>query len=192
VLAVLFLRGPNTVNELRARTDRAHRFADNEQVVDTLRRLDEKGLVRELARQPGQRETRWTHLLAAEQAPPPSLEDVIDAYNAAWNRHDLDGILALHAEGMVFENHNAGERAEGAAVRAHITEIFANWPDLRFTGRSLYVGEDFVVQEWTAHATHPSGRELTWEGVDLFPFRDGRILRKDVYSNASRRIPEQL
>ena len=36
------------------------------------------------------------------------------------------------------------------------------------------------------------GAELTWEGVDIFPFRDGKILRKDVYSNASRRVPEQL
>ncbi len=192
ILAVLFLRGPNTVNELRTRTDRAHRFADNEQVVSTLERLAEKGLVRELERQPGQRETRWQHLLAAEEAPPPTLEDVIDAYNEAWNRHDLDGIVALHAPGMVFENHSAGERAEGAAVRAHIAEIFANWPDLRFTGRSLYAGSDFVVQEWTAYATHPSGTEVTWEGVDIFPFEDGKILRKDVYSNASRRIPEQL
>ncbi len=93
---------------------------------------------------------------------------------------------------MVFQNYNAGERAEGDAVRAHIGAIFENWPDLRFTGRSLYVGDDFVVQEWTAHATHPNGTELTWEGVDIFPFKNGKILRKDVYSNASRRVPEQL
>ena len=192
ILAVLFLRGPNTVNELRARTDRAHKFADNEQVASTLAGLDEKGFVRELERQPGQRETRWTHLLEAAPDAPLSLEDVIDAYNEAWNRHDLDAIMALHAPGMVFENHNAGERAEGAAVRAHIAAIFENWPDLRFTGRSLYVGEDFVVQEWTAYATHPTGKELTWEGVDLFPFKNGKILRKNVYSNASRRVPEQL
>jgi hypothetical protein len=192
LLGVLFLRGPQTVNELRTRTERAHAFAGNDDVAATLGRLAEQGFVRELPRQPGQRETRWLHLLEAEQTAPPTLEDVIDAYNEAWNRHDLDGIVALHAPGMVFENHNAGERAEGDAVRSHIATIFENWPDLRFTGRSLYVGEGFVVQEWTAYATHPSGKELTWEGVDLFPFKDGKILRKDVYSNASRRVPEQL
>ena len=192
LLAVLFLRGPQTVNELRSRTARAHAFADEEQVGETLRALAEAELVRELERRPGQRESRWMHLLAEEEKPPPTLEDVIDAYNEAWNRHDLDGIVALHAPGMVFENWNAGERAEGDAVRAHIAEIFRNWPDLRFTGRSLYVGENFAVQEWTAYATHPSGRELTWEGVDIFPFAGGKILRKDVYSNASRRVPEQL
>ena len=73
-----------------------------------------------------------------------------------------------------------------------VLDWLANWPDLRFTGRSLYVGADFVVQEWTAYATHRSGKELTWEGVDVFPFKDGKILRKDVYSNASRRVTEQL
>ena len=147
---------------------------------------------RELPREPGQRETRWTHLLAAEERAEPTLEDVIDAYNEAWNMHDLEAIVALHAPGMVFQNYNAGEHAEGDAVHTHIGRIFENWPDLRFTGRSLYVGEDFVVQEWTAHATHPGGTELTWEGVDIFPFKNGKILRKDVYSNASRRVPEQL
>lgn len=189
LLAVLFLRGPQTVNELKTRTQRAHTIDD---VGAVLNELAEAGLVRELERQPGQRETRWLHLLAEEEKPPPTLEDVIDAYNEAWNRHDLDGIVALHAPGMVFENWNAGERAEGDAVRGHIAQIFENWPDLRFTGRSLYVGETFVVQEWTAYATHPSGKELTWEGVDIFPFKGGKILRKDVYSNASRRVPEQL
>jgi uncharacterized protein YceH (UPF0502 family) len=192
LLAMLFLRGAQTVNELRTRTARAHAFADNEQVAETLARLVEPELVRELPRESGQRETRWMHLLAAEERAALTLEDVIDAYNEAWNRHDLDAIVSFHAPGMVFENYNAGERAEGDAVRGHIGAIFENWPDIRFTGRSLYVGADFVVQEWTAHATHPSGTELTWEGVDLFPFKDGKILRKDVYSNASRRVPEQL
>ncbi len=192
LLAMLFLRGPQTVNELRTRTARAHAFADNDQVAETLARLAETELVRELQRESGQREARWTHLLAAEGPSTPSLEDVIDAYNEAWNRHDLDGIVALHAPEMVFENWNAGERAEGGAVRAHIGAIFENWPDLRFTGRSLYVGDDFVVQEWTAYATHPNGTELSWEGVDIFPFKNGKILRKDVYSNAARRVPEQL
>jgi uncharacterized protein len=192
LLAMLFLRGPQTVNELRTRTARAHAFADNAQVAETLARLAEAELVRELPRETGQRELRWTHLLAAEERAAPTLEDVIDAYNEAWNKHDLEGIVSLHAPDMVFENWNAGERAEGDQVRAHIGEIFENWPDLRFTGRSLYVGEDFVVQEWTAYATHPNGTELSWEGVDIFPFRNGKILRKDVYSNASRRVSEQL
>ena len=69
VLAVLMLRGPQTSSELRANTDRLHRFADVSSVeafLDELAaRSEEKGgpLVVKLPRAPGAREARWTHLL---------------------------------------------------------------------------------------------------------------------------------
>ena len=55
---------------------------------------------------------------------PEALRQAIDRYNAAWNEHDLDAIIAMHAPDMVFENHTAGESAEGEAVRTHIGSIF--------------------------------------------------------------------
>ena len=113
------------------------------------------------------------------------LEATIERYNAAWNSHDVDAIVALHAPGMVFANHTAGEQVEGDAVRSHIAQIFENWPDLAFRGRRLYVRDALVVSEWTAAATAPDGRRLEWDGVDIFPFRDGLILRKDVYSSSA-------
>ena len=52
------------------------------------------------------------------------LQETIDRYNDAWNAHDLDEIVAMHAPGMVFENHTAGEVAEGEAVRrAHRLDL---------------------------------------------------------------------
>ena len=114
-----------------------------------------------------------------------AIRALIDAYNDAWNRQDLDAIAALHADDVVFENHTAGERAEGAeAVRAHIAGIFERWPSLRFRGRRLYVADGFAVSEWTATATRPDGARIEWDGVDVFPLRDGKILRKDVYSTS--------
>ena len=110
---------------------------------------------------------------------------VIERYNEAWNRQDLDALCALHADEVVFENHTAGERVEGAAsVRAHIGGIFERWPSLRFRGRRLYAGDGFAVSEWTATATRPDGTEVEWDGVDVFPLRDGKIARKDVYSSS--------
>ena len=92
------------------------------------------------------------------------LERTIERYNDAWNAQDVDAIVALHAPGMVFEN----------------------WPDLTFRGRRLYARDGLVVSEWTATATHQDGRRLEWDGVDVFPFEDGLILRKDVYSSSHR------
>jgi ketosteroid isomerase-like protein len=114
------------------------------------------------------------------------LEETIERYNAAWNAHDVDRIVELHAPGMVFENHTAGERVDGEEVRAHIARIFENWPDLAFRGRRLYARDGLVVNEWTATATDRDGRRLEWDGVDIFPFQDGLILRKDVYSSSHR------
>jgi steroid delta-isomerase-like uncharacterized protein len=115
----------------------------------------------------------------------PTLEQLIDRYNQAWNDQDLDTISSLHAPDVVFENHTAGERVEGAeAVRAHIGGIFERWPDLRFSGRRLYVAEDFAVSEWTATATRGDGARIEWDGIDVFPMRDGLIARKDVYSSS--------
>ena len=114
------------------------------------------------------------------------LEQTIERYNEAWNAHDVETIVALHAPGMVFENHTAGERVEGDDVGPHIARIFENWPDLAFSGRRLYARDGLVVSEWTATATDSDGRRLEWDGVDIFPFRDGLILRKDVYSSSHR------
>jgi steroid delta-isomerase-like uncharacterized protein len=125
-----------------------------------------------------------------------ALTEAIGRYNDAWNAHDLDAIMALHAPDMVFANHTAGESAEGDEVRPHIASIFESWPDLRFETRQLYVREGLVVQEWTATATQtktmrrgdleapPSGNTVSWDGIDSIPFEDGLVKRKDVYSDS--------
>ena len=127
---------------------------------------------------------------------PGALEDAIARYNAAWNAHDLDAIMSMHAPDMVFENHTAGETAEGEAVREHIGSIFETWPDITFSTRRLYVRDGLVVQEWTAEATHanemrrgdlvaePTGKKVSWDGLDVIPFAEGLVKRKDVYSDS--------
>ena len=125
-----------------------------------------------------------------------ALTETIGRYNDAWNAQDLDAIVSMHAPDMVFANHTAGESATGPDVRDHIGSIFATWPDLRFETRRLYVREGLVVQEWTATATHsqtmrrgdleaaPTGRVVSWDGIDSIPFEDGLVKRKDVYSDS--------
>jgi steroid delta-isomerase-like uncharacterized protein len=125
-----------------------------------------------------------------------ALTEAIGRYNDAWNDHDVDAIVAMHAPDMVFANHTAGESASGAEVRAHIASIFETWPDLWFETRRLYVRDGLVVQEWTATATHtktmrrgdieapPTGNRVSWDGIDSIPFEGGSVKRKDVYSDS--------
>lgn len=66
VLAVLALRGPQTAAELRSHTERIHAFGDVDAVEAALTALAgrDEPLVVALARQPGQHQARWAHLLA--------------------------------------------------------------------------------------------------------------------------------
>ena len=64
ILAVLMLRGPQTAAELKTRTER---LASIDDVPAVLARLDEKELVHNIGKQPGQSSERWTHLL--DEAP---------------------------------------------------------------------------------------------------------------------------
>jgi hypothetical protein len=79
LMTLLLLRGPQTVGELRSRSDRLHAFASLAEVEETLRHLAamDEPLVAELPRRPGQKETRWTHLVgevAAESEAAPAEE----------------------------------------------------------------------------------------------------------------------
>ena len=68
IMAVLFLRGPQTIGELRERTGRLHEFSglgEVQETLDELTRRDEPLVVR-LERQPGQKEARFAHLLSGE------------------------------------------------------------------------------------------------------------------------------
>ena len=135
-------------------------------------------------------------MATTETDSPQALEAAIAAYNEAWNEHDLDAIMSMHAPDMVFANHTAGETATGEEVREHIGRIFDTWPDIEFSTRRLYLRDGLVVQEWTATATHaktmrrgdlvaePTQKKIEWDGLDVIPFEDGRIKRKDVYSDS--------
>jgi uncharacterized protein YceH (UPF0502 family) len=80
VLAVLMLRGPQTPGELRARTDRLHRFDAPDELMETLERLRGRELVAGVGRRPGQKEERYSHRfgdagVTETPASPPSLEE---------------------------------------------------------------------------------------------------------------------
>jgi uncharacterized protein YceH (UPF0502 family) len=74
LLALLMLRGPQTLGELKQRSERLHRFDSSAAVAETLDALARRELVARLDRRPGQKEDRYAQLLGAseEQRPHPS------------------------------------------------------------------------------------------------------------------------
>ncbi|HKC23757.1 MAG TPA: YceH family protein [Thermoanaerobaculia bacterium] len=78
LLALLFLRGAQTPGELRGRSERLHPFASLSEIESTLDAMSKEAepLVFEIARRPGQKEGRWSHLVGsappgtAHEAPP--------------------------------------------------------------------------------------------------------------------------
>lgn len=105
LLATLVLRGPQTTSELRANSERLHRFADLSSVEGFLEELatraEEKGgaLCIRLARAPGAREQRWAHLLSGPvdlgslPSQPPG-DDIVAASEMAAMKARLSSVEA--------------------------------------------------------------------------------------------------
>lgn len=97
ILTVLLLRGPQTVGELRDRTERMHAFTDTgevEAVLDHLSGRDEQPLAIRLPRAPGTKEPRYAHLLAGEPAAASATSSAAEPAPAPR----VDRLAALEAE----------------------------------------------------------------------------------------------
>jgi uncharacterized protein YceH (UPF0502 family) len=117
VLAVLALRGPQTVSELRARTERYPSLEDLGGVEGVLHRLKnryESPRVTRLERQPGQREERWAHLLAGEVLDVPALPP------GAPRSGSSERVATLETEVASLRREVAGLRAEVELLRSVI------------------------------------------------------------------------
>ncbi|WP_095110977.1 YceH family protein [Pseudomonas sp. Irchel 3E20] len=91
---LLFLRGPQTVNELLTRSGRMHDFEDSEQVVHQLERLISRGLALLIPRQSGQREDRYMHALGD----PADIDTLLAARQQAAERSPASGVSVERIE----------------------------------------------------------------------------------------------
>lgn len=122
-------------------------------------------------------------------------EALAERYGAAWNENDLEAIMALQGEGMVFQLHADGfEPALGPeAVRAQFAYFFEAWADLRFETRELRIAGELFTDEYRFSAglvrpfplhgevIEPSGRRVEVDGVDVITVGDGLVRTKHTY-----------
>ncbi|TFD19918.1 nuclear transport factor 2 family protein [Cryobacterium sp. TMT2-23] len=109
----------------------------------------------------------------------------------AFNRHDLDAIMAYFADDCVFYLPRGakprGDRFLGKeAVRAGLAKRFEGIPDVHYGDDRHWVCDDGVngagVSEWTLTGTSTAGQQIEVRGLDLLEFdQAGRITRKDSF-----------
>jgi len=112
--------------------------------------------------------------------------ETLEAICDAFNRHDLDGVMAFFAEDGVFDTPAGpeiygGRHAGKAAVRAAFADLFAKVPDIHWEGARNWVSGNMGCSQWRRTGTQADGTRLDWLGLDIFTFRDGQVISKDTY-----------
>ena len=127
VLAVLMLRGPQTVGELRARTDRLARFDSLGEVEQILRILAsrEEPLARRLERAPGQKEARWVELFSGEAAAQDAAARTEEVPHPREDEAPPSRIQSLEADIAELAADLAALRTEVARLRAVVEDFQA-------------------------------------------------------------------
>jgi ketosteroid isomerase-like protein len=110
---------------------------------------------------------------------------LIERFQAAFNHHDVDTIMAAMAEDCVFENTYPapdGSRVVGhSAVRATWEEFFAASPQARFDTEELIICGERAVVRWRYSWGAGEGERGHVRGVDIFRVRDGKVAEKLSY-----------
>ncbi|HUG14331.1 MAG TPA: nuclear transport factor 2 family protein [Thermomicrobiales bacterium] len=111
--------------------------------------------------------------------------DTIERFNEAFNRGDVDAVMALMTDDCVFENTSpapAGERYEGqAAVRAFWESFFSGSPQAVFDAEETFVAGDRATVRWTYRWDPAATTGGFVRGVDVFRVRDGKVAEKLAY-----------
>jgi uncharacterized protein (TIGR02246 family) len=106
----------------------------------------------------------------------------VDAFNDAFNRHDVDAVMAAMTDDCVFESTSPprGERHEGqAAVRAFWEQFFAASPSSHFDAEEVIVAGDRCIVRWVHVWAGDAPGSV--RGVDVITVRDGKVAEKLAY-----------
>jgi ketosteroid isomerase-like protein len=122
------------------------------------------------------------------------LESTLFAWQEAWNRHDLEGVLALFDNDVLFD-HWTGQQVRGKAL---LRRLWAPWfachGDFRFVEVETLFDEAQQKAvyawrlEWPSQEAAYAGRAECRSGVDVLHFRNGRITQKLSYSKTTLTI----
>lgn len=105
---------------------------------------------------------------------------------AAFDGHDLDGILDHFDDHAVFESPRGpepwGQRFVGKEeIREAFAGRFSGIPDVRYQDDTHFVDGDRGASEWTLSGTTTAGERIEVRGCDLWTLRGGKVVKKDSF-----------
>ncbi|MEK9138722.1 MAG: nuclear transport factor 2 family protein [Bacteroidota bacterium] len=108
----------------------------------------------------------------------------VNRFNEAFNRRDVDAVMAAMTQDCVFENTNPppdGARYVGQdSVRAYWVKFFEKNPDAKFEAEEAIVMDDRCVVRWV-YRKMKDGKPWRLRGVDVFRVKDGKVAEKLSY-----------
>jgi ketosteroid isomerase-like protein len=110
--------------------------------------------------------------------------EAVERFNDAFNRHDVDAVMAAMTDDCVFESTAPplGERHAGPrAVRAAWEEFFGSTPSAHFDSEDIIATGDRCVVQWRFTWANDDGSVGAVRGVDVIRVRDGKVAEKFAY-----------
>lgn len=116
------------------------------------------------------------------------LADLVVRFTDAFNRDDLDGVMAFFAEDGVYDEFDGRRRVGKAEIRRAFEPQFrGDYGRMRFVTEDLFVdpesGQGMI--SWLC-TTERNGKLRGWRGLDLLRFADGKLVAKQTYAKAER------
>lgn len=111
---------------------------------------------------------------------------IAGAFTTAFNRHDLDAVIACMTEDCTFmapagSDQDGTRHVGAAAVRRAIGAVFDAYPDARWLPIRELAAPNCVVTEWTFTGTARDGSRTEVNGCDILTFVGGKIAVKNAF-----------
>ena len=126
--------------------------------------------------------------MTTTQATRAQLQDLVERFMDAWERHDLDAAMALMAEDAIYDEFNEKVwRGKEAVREGFLPQFRGDYGDIQFHLEDLFIDEEAQQALWRWRCTFTwKGTHRAWRGLDILRFRDGLIVEKLTYAKTER------